>query len=370
MPHVKSHTVRSVIPVCLCLAACAASGPPAATPTAIPTPTPTPSGPASEATILCGHGDGLRWVSTAPLMSAVPDVTHPLVSIKDPSVVFFKDRWHVYATTADTAGAWSMVYLSFADWAEAAAAQPYYLDANPNLRGYHCAPQVFYFRPQQKWYLIFQSQQPQYSTADDLSRPETWSRPQDFFAGKPASVVGTWIDYWVICDETHAYLFFTNDAGYLYRSQTTLQAFPAGFSEPVLVMQDADRARLFEAGHVYRLKGTSQYLAIIEGWGGTEGRRYFRAFVANQLDGGWTPGLNTSSWERPFAGANNVAFEGTGVAWTRDISHGELLRDGYDETLTVDPCNVRFLYQGFDPARNTADYSQLPWQLALLRPAP
>jgi hypothetical protein len=262
-----------------------------------------------------------------------------------------------------------MVDLSFADWAQAAAARPYYLDANPNLRGYHCAPQVFYFRPQQKWYLVFQSQQPQYSTADDLSRPETWSRPQDFFAGRPASVVGTWIDYWVICDETQAYLFFTNDGGRFYRSQTSLSAFPAGFSEPIVVMEDPNPARLFEAGHTYRLKGTSQYLTLIEAMG-PEGRRHFRAFVANRLDGAWTPALNASSWERPFAGPSNVSFEGTGAAWTRDISHGELLRDGYDETLTVDPCDLQLLYQGFDPARTTAAYSQLPWQLALLRQAP
>jgi hypothetical protein len=365
MPPMGGPSVRSLVPFCLCLTACAASSQPTAPATA----TPTPSGPAPETTILCGRSDGLRWVSTAPLLSAVPDAAHPLVSIKDPSVVFFNGRWYVYATTANTAGAWSMVYLSFADWAEAATAKPYYLDANPNLRGYHCAPQVFYFRPQQKWYLIFQSQQPQYSTADDLSRPETWSRPQDFFSGKPASVVGTWIDYWVICDETHAYLFFTNDAGRFYRSRTSLSAFPTGFSEPVVVMQDPDAARLFEAGHIYRLKGTSQYLALIEAMG-PEGRRYFRAFVANQLDGAWTPALNASSWERPFAGTSNVTFEGASVGWTRDVSHGELLRDGYDETLTVDPCNLQLLYQGFDPARNTTDYSQLPWQLALLRLAP
>jgi hypothetical protein len=28
------------------------------------------------------------------------------------------------------------------------------------------------------------------------------------------------------------------------------------------------------------------------------------------------------------------------TGWTRDVSRGELLRDGYDETLTIDPCNV------------------------------
>jgi len=48
-----------------------------------------------------------------------------------------------------------MIYLSFDDWSEAASAQPYYLDNNPALTGYHAAPQVFFFRPQNKWYLVF-----------------------------------------------------------------------------------------------------------------------------------------------------------------------------------------------------------------------
>ncbi len=52
------------------------------------------------------------------------------------------------------------------------------------------------------------------------------------------------------------------------------------------------------------------------------------------------------------------------------LNHGELLRDGYDETLTVDPRNLQLLYRGYDPARGGVNYSQLPWQLALLRLVP
>ncbi len=128
----------------------------------------------------------LHWKSTAALIKPVSDVaTHTLVSVKDPTIVRYNNKWHVYATTANAQGNWSMVYLSFSDWSEAADAKPYYLDNNPNLRGYHCAPQVFYFRPQKKWYLIYQSQPPQFSTADDLSKPETWTKPESFFATKP-----------------------------------------------------------------------------------------------------------------------------------------------------------------------------------------
>ena len=100
--------------------------------------------------------------------------------------MYYNDMWHVYATTANAQGNWSIVYLSFKDWSEAANAKPYYIDQNPGLRGYHCAPQVFYFRPHKKWYLIYQSQHPQYSTTDDLSKPETWTRARELLRRQAA----------------------------------------------------------------------------------------------------------------------------------------------------------------------------------------
>ncbi|HWA84581.1 MAG TPA: non-reducing end alpha-L-arabinofuranosidase family hydrolase, partial [Opitutus sp.] len=79
------------------------------------------------------------WLSTGPLISPVPDATHPIISMKDPTVVYYNGRWQVIATTANTSGNWSMAYISFAKWSEAAAAKPYYLDQTPGLSGYHCA---------------------------------------------------------------------------------------------------------------------------------------------------------------------------------------------------------------------------------------
>ena len=305
------------------------------------------------------------WSSTGPLISAVPDSTHPLVSVKDPSVVYFNNRWHVYATTADSAGNWSMVYLNFTDWTQAAAAEPYYMDANPGFAGYHCAPQVFYFTPQNKWYLIYQSPQPQYSTADDLSQPATWTAPQNFFPATPATV-GNWLDFWVICDAANCYLFFSADDGNYYRSQTPLASFPNGFNEPIVVMSSADPDALFEASNVYYLKGLNQYLVLIEAIGGSAGQRYFRAFISDSLDGDWTPLANANSWAAPFAGIDNVTFAAGVTPWTIDISHGEMLRDGYDQTLTIDPTNLKFLYQGVNPAARGAAYALLPWQLGII----
>ncbi|HEY1686614.1 MAG TPA: non-reducing end alpha-L-arabinofuranosidase family hydrolase [Tepidisphaeraceae bacterium] len=239
----------------------------------------------------------LHWQSTGVLVSPIVDATHKIVSVKDPSVVYFKGRWHIFATTCDTGGAWSMVYLNFTNWGQAATAKQFYLDKNPNLRGYHCAPQVFYFRPQKKWYLMCVSQQPQYSTADDLSKPETWTRPRDFFNGIPKSVVDqAWLDYWVICDEKNAYLFFCGDNGRFYRSQTSLRDFPHGMSDPVIVLQSPERGALFEGPMVYHIKGTHKYLALIEAFE-SHNARFYKGFIADSLDGNWRPLADT--WQNP-----------------------------------------------------------------------
>ncbi len=306
------------------------------------------------------------WTSTEPMVFPIPDDSHPIVSVKDPTIVQYDGRWHLYATTADTSGQWSMVYYSFETWADAANAKPYYLDQTPGLGGYNCAPQVFYFAPQKKWYLIYQSQQPRFSTTDDISKPETWTAPQNFYPEKPKGVVEGWLDYWIICDDTHAYLFFPDDRGRFYRSRTTLEEFPKGFDNPVIVLQEENAADLFEGSSVYRIKGMDTYICLME-CVADGGVRYFRAFTADTLDGEWTPMPDTDSWDKPFAGPTNVVTASGDPLWTSHISHGEMLREGYDQVPTLDPQNMIFLYQGMDRHSKEQEYSQLPYLLALIR---
>lgn len=78
--------------------------------------------------------------------------------------------------------------MNFVDWKDAAATPQYYMDQNPNLAGYHCAPQVFYFAPQKLWYLVTVSHDPRYSTTTDISKPESWTKQTPFFAEKPKSL--------------------------------------------------------------------------------------------------------------------------------------------------------------------------------------
>ncbi|MEU7162754.1 non-reducing end alpha-L-arabinofuranosidase family hydrolase, partial [Streptomyces chrestomyceticus] len=53
------------------------------------------------------------WVSTGVLAGPRSDASHRLVSIKDFSVIRYKGKYHVYATTANTSGKWSLAYFSF-----------------------------------------------------------------------------------------------------------------------------------------------------------------------------------------------------------------------------------------------------------------
>jgi endo-1,4-beta-xylanase len=260
-----------------------------------------------------------------------------------------------------------MVYTSFSDWSEASSAPLYYMDHTNGFSTYVAAPELFYFTPQKKWYLVYQAGPPKYSTADDPGDPTKWTPPAAFFSATPAIITqngGGWLDFWVICDMAWCHLFFSDNQGRWYKSKTSVDQFPNGFGDPVVVMQDSNAGRMFEASNVYKMNGTNQYLALIEAFDQTSSsHRYFRSWIADSLEGPWLPWQASGSY--PFAGERNVSFEGN--AWTNDISHGDMIRAGYDETLAIDPCNLRFLFQGDDPAASTGgDYNKIPWRIGLL----
>jgi hypothetical protein len=319
----------------------------------------TPGGPAED--LLAGR---FAWTVGEPVLAPADRPDDPCFSVKDPSVVFHGGRWHLFCTIRSQKRSHQIEYLSFADWKDAAAAERHILHASD---GYFCAPQVFYFSPQQKWYLICQASDPSwtpkyqaaYATTADIADPASWShlaplgaRPADGKAG---------LDFWIICDARRAHLFFTTNDGRLWREETALDAFPGGWSEPALAL----RADIFEAAHVYRLKGLQRYLALIEAQGG-RGWRYYKAYLADRIDGPWR--LLADTKDRALASMANVRH--LGRRWTDCVSHGELLRAGFDEHLEVDPAHLEFLFQGvLDKDRAGLPYGQIPWRLGLLEPA-
>jgi endo-1,4-beta-xylanase len=306
-----------------------------------------------------------RWTSSAALMVAKPAAQFPEVAIKDPSVVYYNGLWHVFSTQAKGNG-WGLEYRSFADWSNAGAATPYFLDSTAIGGGYRAAPFVFFHAPSRLWYLVFQNGNAAYSTNPDIGNPGGWSALKTFYGSVPAIVQqntaggnGNWLDFAVACDAADCHLFSAGDNGQIYRSQTTLANFPNGFGNTVIALQDADRNKVFEAPQVYKVRETGQYLLIVEAIG--SGGRYFRSWTASSLGGTWTP--LAASESSPFAGDANVSFP-TGK-WSQGISHGEILRTGYDQNVEVSACNMRFLYQGLTPGAKDS-YEKLPYRLGVL----
>lgn len=303
------------------------------------------------------------WNASAPLIGPAKRASDPCHAIKDPAVVFSDGKWHVFATIRSAKRSHQIEYLSFADWKDADKAERYTLDGINDA--FYCAPQVFYFTPHKKWYLIYQGANdkkgqkyaPSFSTTENIADPKSWTAMQPMIAEKPKSVDKMWLDFWVICDESKAHLFFTSCDGRFWRSDAALADFPKGWSEPKVVLS----GDIFEASHTYKIKGSPKYLTMIECQ--DTPRRYFKAFVADSLEGDWKP--LAGSKDQPFAGKANMT-ESAGH-WTDSVSHGELLRDGCDERFEVDPAHLRFLFQGVTVEEMQGKrYSDIPWRLGLL----
>ncbi|MER6015352.1 non-reducing end alpha-L-arabinofuranosidase family hydrolase [Streptomyces bluensis] len=323
----------------------------------------TPAGPRT-ATNAAALPSRYSWSSSGPLIAPKPDSTHNIAGIKDPTVVQYNGKYHVFASVASSSG-YNLVYLNFSDWSQAGSATHHYLDRTAIGSGYRAAPQVFYYAPQRLWYLVYQTGNASYSTNPDISNPSGWSAPRNFYSSMPDIIRqnignGYWVDMWVICDSTNCYLFSSDDNGHLYRSQTTVGQFPNGFTNTVIAAQDSNKYALFEASNVYKVQGSNEYLLLVEAIG-SDGRRYFRSWTSGSLAGSWTP--LAASESSPFARASNVSFPSG--AWTRDISHGEMIRAGYDQTLTIPACRLQYLYQGMNPNAG-GDYNLLPWRIGLL----
>ena len=310
-------------------------------------------------------GGRFSWRIGPPLLGPAESAEDQYHSVKDPSIVFHEGKWHLFCTVRGVKRSHQTEYITFADPARPEPTERRMLTMHP---GFFCAPQVLFFAPQGRWYLICQASDeawdPKYgaacSTTTDIADPDSWS-PLTPLGAKPADGKAG-LDYWIICDEAKAHLFFTTLNGRMWREETALGDFPHGWSEPVLAIQ----GDIFEASHTYRLQGLDKYLTVVEAQGG-HGWRYFKAYLADRLDGEWTP--LADSRDQCFASMANATPEGD--RWTDCISHGELIRAGIDQTLEVDPANLRFLFQGvLDRDRDGKPYGEIPWRLGLLTPAP
>ena len=275
------------------------------------------------------------------------------ISVKDPSVVFYKNAWHLFYT-ARNESEYTTGYVSAKKLEDLNSAPRFELEQIRGKTRYGCAPQIFFFEPQKKWYLIFQNRdsnyQPAFSTNTKIEEPKQWTAPQKLLKKDSNK---KWIDFWIIADKEKVYLFYTKEHSDIIVRSTGINNFPNGWSKGNKIFDN-----VHEAVHIYKDIDKNEFHMIYEL--NNNGIRSFGMATANYLDGPWKKITDN------YATGNQLQFTKETQPWTDMVSHGEIIRSGYNQDMEYDSEICRWLIQGILKKDLNIEYPSLPWKLGVI----
>ncbi len=302
------------------------------------------------------HAESNTWLVGDPVLLPGPEGSFDEIAVKDPSVVFYENMWHVFYTARDK-NEYTTGYVSAKKQEDLQTAPRHELKTIRGKSRYGCAPQIFFFEPQNKWYLIFQNKdanyQPAFSTTTTISQPETWQNPIQLLQKDSPE---KWIDFWVICDKKNVYLFYTQSQKDVIVRTTEIENFPTGWSAPEIALQG-----VHEAVHIYKVKDTQEYHMIYELK--NETIRSFGIAVADDLNGPWHKVTDT------YATGAQLKYTGQSKPWLEMISHGEVIRSDCNQLMEYQPDDCEWLIQGILKNDYQGSYAMLTWKLGIIKKA-
>ena len=285
------------------------------------------------------------WTMSPPMLRFAKPTSDEPAALLDPCVVRHGDKWHLFAGSAGSILHYTLDELK--------ADGPVVRGQKTSVAG-GAVPQVYFHRATKKWHMILQKSTKDeggknrlaavLSTNDDLGDDAGWSKlttmdvpPAVDEAGKSAR----WMDFYVIWEGDMAHLFATS-SGTLWRSETKAASFPQGWSKPVAAATGA----IVYASHTYRQPSPKgeRFVTIVTSSATdpvTKKSKQFQiSYVAPKLAGPWTPEL--SKWDAPYAGFGNAKI--ADARWSRDIVHGEPIREENDERMNLEAQPTRFVF--------------------------